>query len=330
MFLKAGERPLRMWEIRIRKIPWMDRRLKGEVLMRTVLVTGGSGALGWTLIRRLRGRCRVVATHCRHPLKLQDVEAHPMDLRKEGKADRLIRKIEPACVIHTASLTKADFCEQHPGDTEKVNVRGTEEIATAAQKVGARLVYISTDLVFDGLKGNYVESDEARPLSVYGKSKLKAEGVAERCCKNTIVLRSALMYGWGSEWNPTFLEWIHGQLAEGKKVQLFEDQYRTPIYVEDLAEAIEVVMLTGPVGLFHLGGRARVDRFTFGRRVCEVFGFSEDFLSPTKMDEHPYVAPRPLDCSLDSSKFRFAVGYVFGGVEAGLRNALEAREPASS
>ncbi len=298
--------------------------------MRTVLVTGGSGALGWTLIRRLRGRCRVVATYCQHPFTADEVESRSLDLRKPGKAAHLIQEAEPACVIHTASLTKADYCEQHPAETEKINVQATEEIAKACEKSGARLVYVSTDLVFDGLEGNYTEADEAKPLSVYGRTKLEAEEVAARHCKNTIVLRSALMYGWGSEWNPTFLEWIHGQLTEGKKVHLFSDQYRTPVYVEDLAEAIEVVMLSGPVGVFHVGGRARVDRYTFGRRVCEVFGFPADLLVSTRMEEHPYVAPRPVDCSLDSNKFRFAVGYVFGGVEAGLRHALEAREPAGS
>jgi len=298
--------------------------------MKTVLVTGGSGALGWSLVRRLRGRCRVVATYRRHRLELEDVEACRLDLARDGAAARLIEKVKPDCVIHTASLTKADHCEEHPEEAEKVNVRGTGEVAKGAASVGARLTYISTDLVFDGSQGQYRETDEARPLSVYGKTKLEAESAASRWCKDTIVLRSALMYGWGSEWNPTFLEWIYGCLSKGEQVSLFSDQYRSPIYVEDLAGAIERVMLSGPVGLFHLGGRVRMDRLTFGRRLCEVFGFSEDLLIPTRMDEHPYVAPRPLDCSLDCSKFRYAVGFVFCGVEAGLRKALEAREPASS
>jgi dTDP-4-dehydrorhamnose reductase len=298
--------------------------------MKTVLVTGGSGALGWTLVRRFHGRCRVVATYCKHRFQYEDMEVRRMDLRKDGQATRVITDIKPDCVVHTASLTKADYCEEHPDETEQINIKGTEEVAKATQKVGARLVYISTDLVFDGEKGEYDETDKARPLSVYGKSKLKGEVLAERHCKNSVVLRCALIYGWGSEWNPTFLEWIHGELSEGREVGLFTDQYRSPVYIEDLAEAVERVMLVGPAGLFHLGGRARVDRFTFGRRLCEVFGFSENLLTPATMDEHPYIAPRPRDCSLNTSKFRFAVGHVFGGVEAGLRSALEARELASS
>ncbi|MCK4546872.1 MAG: SDR family oxidoreductase [Candidatus Eisenbacteria sp.] len=294
--------------------------------MKTVLVTGGSGALGWALVRRLHGRCRVVATFCRHRFHWEDVEGHRLDLQREGQAAALIRDVKPDCVVHTASLTKVDYCEEHPDETEQINVRGTGEIARATQKIGARLVYISTDLVFDGEKGQYVESDGAKPLSVYGKSKLKGEVLAERHCKNSVILRSALIYGWGSQWNPTFLEWIYGRLSDGQETRLFTDQYRSPVYIEDLVEAIERVMLVGPVGLFHLGGRVRLDRLTFGRRMCEIFGFSENLLIPTTMDEHPYVAPRPLDCSLDSSKFHFAVGHVFGGVEAGLRSALESRE----
>lgn len=294
--------------------------------MKTVLVTGGSGALGWTLVQKLRGRCRVVATYFTHPFELEGAEARRLDLNRDGAADRLVQAEKPDCVIHTASLTKADYCEKHVAEAQRVNVRRTEEIAKAAQRVGARLVYVSTDLVFDGTRGQYREPDTPEPLSVYGRTKLEAETLAARWCKDTIILRSALIYGWGSEWNPTFLEWLHGQLSDGKEIRLFSDQYRSPVYIEDLGEAIERVMLSGPVGLFHLGGRTRMDRFMFGRKVCEVFGFPEELLVPTRMDEHPYVAPRPLDCSLDSSKFRYAVGFVFCGVEAGLRRALEARE----
>ena len=141
---------------------------------------------------------------------------------------RRSRHFDPEVVVHTAAMGDVDACERHPEVAHRVNTQGTEAIARAAVAVGARLISISTDQVYDGVKGQYDEADVPQPLMVYGRSKLEGERRAAAICPPTVILRLALMYGWGSSSRLNFVDWLVQRLRAGQEVPLFTDQVPYP------------------------------------------------------------------------------------------------------
>ena len=237
--------------------------------------------------------------------------------------------------MHAAAMTDPDDCERDPKSARAVNVDGSARLFAWAGKNDARVIFISTDLVFDGTRGPYAEADEALPLSVYGRTKLHAErmllgqdasggesayprGLA-RCGHAGVVIRSSLIYGWGSPVSNTFFSGLHATLRAGGKMRLFTDQMRNPVLEDDIAGAVVMALEHDLAGLYHVGGGKSASRYDFGRAVCEVFGLDEGLVEPITMDEFEYVAGRPLDSTLDISKFRVATGFTPLGIREGLR-----------
>jgi dTDP-4-dehydrorhamnose reductase len=239
----------------------------------------------------------------------------------------MVARLRPEAVIHTAAVTNPDRCEIEPEAALRVNFQATAELAQAAGDLGCRVIFISTDLVFDGRQGHYKEEDEARPLSVYGTSKLRAEEAVLAASSSNVVLRSALLYGYGSPANGTFLTGLSGRLEAGEKVRLFTDQMRTPVTTTDLADAIIIALEKDLSGLFHVGGAESISRYDFGIKVCRVFGYDRELLEPILMADFDYVARRPLDTTFDITKFSAASGLRPSSVEAGLRKIREQRPP---
>jgi dTDP-4-dehydrorhamnose reductase len=273
-----------------------------------VLITGGSGTLGWTLARLLAGRCGVIATHFSNPCTPEGVEAARLDLGDGASIRELLGDRNPGVIVHLAAVTNPDVCEVDPDRARRVNLEATAEIAASAARMGSRLLFASTDLVFDGRRGNYSEEDEARPLNIYGATKLDAEQAVLGACPEAFVFRTSLIYGLGSPVSKTFFSRVVEQLRQGRPMPLFTDQRRNPVLVDDLARALETVIERDLSGLYHIGGPDTVTRYEFGRLVCEAFGFAESLLVPTRMEDFASRAPRPLDCTLDSARFTSETG----------------------
>jgi dTDP-4-dehydrorhamnose reductase len=283
-----------------------------------VLITGGSGTLGWTLSKMLAGYCRVVATFCTNPCTPQGTQAARVELGDRASIEDLLTGHGPEVIVHLAAVTDPDRCESDPGTATRVNLDATTEIATLAARSGCRMLFASTDLVFDGLKGNYTEQDEARPLSIYGTTKLRAEEAVLEACPDAFVFRSSLIYGFGSPVSRPFFTGVLERLRQGRRMQLFTDQRRNPILVDDLASAIKVGIERDLTGLYHIGGPEVVTRYEFGKLVCDTFGYPEDLLVPTKMGDFTYTAKRPIDCTLDSTRFAGATGFKQMSLSEGL------------
>jgi dTDP-4-dehydrorhamnose reductase len=274
-----------------------------------VLVTGGSGTLGWILSKLLAPQCRVVATFCSNPCTPDGVEGVRVDLEDRASLEQTLAGYRPAVIVHLAAVTNPDRCEAEPGIAGRVNLEATSQITAFAARAGSKLLFASTDLVFDGKQGGYTEQDEARPLSVYGATKLKAERTVLTACPGAFVFRSSLIYGFGSPVSKTFFSGVLEQLRQGRPMRLFTDQRRNPVLVDDLARAIQIAIEKDLGGLYHVGGPAAVTRYEFGKLVCEAFGFAEGLLVPTKMRDFACKAQRPLDSTLDWTKFAAKTGF---------------------
>ncbi len=292
-----------------------------------ILITGVSGFLGWNLFGYLRDRYTLAGTFARHRPGLDGGTAVRLDLRDPAAAGEIFREFSPGVVIHCAAVTSPAACLADPELAREVNVRGTERVARAARATGARLIYISTDRVFDGKKGSYREDDPARPLGPYGRSKLAGEELAREIVPGSLVLRLPLMYGPPSPFSGSFIEFMREGFLGRAPLNLFTDQYRTPLYVEDAARGIGLALERPEMaGIYHLGGPERMDRAEFGYRMAEIFIYDPAAINPVRMADQPHYPPTPPDASLDSGRFLKATGFRGRGVDEGLsalKNQLE-------
>ncbi len=298
-------------------------------MMRT-LITGASGFLGQYVARHLKDRHWVCGVYHNHPIALEGCPLVPLDIADEEMVRATFQEFHPDVVVHSAALSDVDRCEGHPDEALRVNEQGTAHVARAAAEVGARLIYISTDLVYDGTKGEYDEGDAARPSIAYGRSKLAGEQRAAEICRDAVILRVALIYGWGGAARVTFTDSLAERLRAGQEASLFIDQYRSPLFVEHGAEVIGRLIHAPEVqGVFNLGGGERVSRYEFGLKFCEVFDLPKERLKPVAMETFDERARRPRDCSMNSAKISEQLHVRPLTVEEGLQRMKRALEIAS-
>jgi dTDP-4-dehydrorhamnose reductase len=257
-----------------------------------LLVTGGSGYLGGWVSRIASGDWDVTATYASHAGTDPGAAWRELDVRDEGRVASLVDEIQPQVVIHTAAL--------NPGqgnDFAEVNVAGTAHIAQAAAGVGARLVHISTDMVFDGRRGNYTEADSPTPLTPYGETKAGAEQAVTEAGAEAVIVRTSLVYGW----RPTIAraaQWMIDTVDRGESLELWSNEMRCPIWVESLAEAVVEVAGLNYTGVLHIAGTQAVSRYDFGRALLRFHGLDTSEVFPMAS---PPEAGRPLDCTMDCS-----------------------------
>jgi dTDP-4-dehydrorhamnose reductase len=264
-----------------------------------VLVTGGSGLLGSKLVKTLSGRCKVYPTHNLNRFSSKDCCTVRLDVRNKDDVKGMINKISPDLIIHSAALINLDYCEKNREEAWKVNVEGTRNIVEASRGTGSRLVYISTDYVFDGMRGMYREDDLPNPINYYAKTKYEGEKVVQGL-DDYLIARTSVLYGYHPR--PNFVIWVVNELKQRHKIDIVKDQFNSPTLADDLAEMIIKLVEEDRAGIFHTAGSERISRYDFARKITAVFGLDTGLLNPVTSDELNWVARRPLDSSLDVSK----------------------------
>jgi dTDP-4-dehydrorhamnose reductase len=287
--------------------------------MHRVLITGASGFVGENLAHRFAREAEVALAYGTQRPRAVTKKAFSVDLAVRDKFTRALGDLAVDTVIHTAAVVSPDLCEKDPHMARAVNVEGTREVARWAEARNATMVYFSTDLVFDGRKGTYNEEDPPAPLNVYGRTKLAGEEEVLRICTRWVVVRLALSYGATRGARGDWTLSMRRALEAGNTLHLYTDQFRTPAYVGDTAEAVFRLARCGRNGIYHMGGGERISRHGFGRKFCRLFGLDEKRFKPVRMEETRMDAPRATDCSLDTEKISREIGLVPCGVEQGLR-----------
>jgi len=220
----------------------------------------------------------------------------------EQKVHDTMVAFRPDVIIHAAANSNLDSCERDQNMTYAVNVESTRYLNEAAVLLGSRLIFVSSDMVFDGEKGNYRETDPVFPISIYGQSKVMSEDILIGGGVNAVIARAALIYGRPVTGGSSFLVWLENQLKAGSTVSLYDDQFRTPVLVNNLAEALLELAENDFTGIIHLGGTNRIDRLTFGRQLCAAAGYNAGLLHAGSMFLSKPIAPRPADVSLNTDK----------------------------
>jgi dTDP-4-dehydrorhamnose reductase len=287
-----------------------------------VVVTGSSGLLGTRLMSVLRGDYEVVGIDRYVPEGQRDLA---VDITQKERTMESIVRSAPEVVVHTAAETDVDRCETDRDLARRINVEGTTNIADACSKVGARLILLSTDYVFDGNKGNYAETDEPSPISFYGLTKLEAERIVASTTSSSLIIRTSVLYGWHPS-KLNFVTWALKGLREGQTLKVVNDHINSPTFADNLAEAILKAIKWNSRGVLHIAGSESVNRFDFARRIARQFGLDERLLVPVKMSDLNWIARRPKDSSLNVGKAEKELSIELFGVDRGL-DEMARREP---
>jgi len=266
-----------------------------------VLVTGASGLLGGKLVDALSKGYEVIPTHNTQALHPNSMR---MDIVDKDGVFRVLSQVCPDAVVHTAAETNVDECETDKEWAWSVNAGGTKNIAEACAEIDAKLIYISTDYVFDGLRGLYSEGDEANPINYYGLTKLKGEEFVKDLCKDFVIARTSVLYGWHRK-RMNFATWVIDSLRNGKSISVAEDHYNSPTLADNLAVMILGILEMDATGLYHTAGSERMSRYEFALKIAEAFDLDRTLITPVKMkDVKVWVARRPVDSSLRVDKVR--------------------------
>jgi len=295
---------------------------------KTVLITGATGILGQALISTIPVGYRVIgASRNSMPRRVSNsVEYTCLDVADRGGIDRLLKLSSVDVVIHAAGEGSVDTVEKHPAAGRRSIVEGAVNVADAARRQGAQLVYISTNAVFSGQHAPYSESDATHPRNRYGLLKREAEEYCLVADPRWSVVRPILMYGWPpmhQRSNP--VAFIITQLSEERRVKMVNDVWENPIFSLHCAEAIWRVVDLRVEGITHLAGATRVNRFELAVATARAFGLNEHLVEEVTSAAFRDLAPRPRDTSFALNKMTERLGLSPLTLSEGLSRMFQAR-----
>jgi dTDP-4-dehydrorhamnose reductase len=230
---------------------------------------------------------------------------------------------KPKIVVHGAAMTAVDACETSRAEAWKINVGATALLAGLCAASHARLVYVSTDYVFDGRLGGYRESDGLSPLGVYAQTKAAGELAARTICENTVVTRTSVPFGPYAHVKKDFVRWLREELQANKRVSIVRDQVSNPTYAPDLARMIVRLAISEFKGIVHTAGATSLSRLDFAQRIAREFKLDESLIDAIDTSNLKQAAPRPLNAGM-SVQLAFELGLEPLAVEQALHH-LRAR-----
>lgn len=292
--------------------------------MKTILVTGSNGLLGQKLSDKLYNHptIKLIATskgENRHPFQ-NELNYHSLDITNEEEVNSIVALIKPDVIIHTAAMTNVDLCEKEQENCRKLNVDAVNFIAKACKTHHVYLVHLSTDFIFDGEKGMYLETDEPNPLSFYGQSKLDAENVIIAADIEYSILRTIIVYGVTAEMSRSnIVLWAKGALEKGDPINVVDDQFRSPTLAEDLADACILAAEQEPTGIFNASGKDYMSVYEMVQRIAVFFKLNTSLINRTNSSTLNQTARRPPKTGFVLDKIKATIGYNPHNFEDGLQ-----------
>jgi len=274
-----------------------------ELAIMRILVTGASGQLGSYLASELcrGGRFEPVLWSRGTTGSRSGCELRPVDLADGLAQTSALEEANPDVVIHTAAISSADQVRTAPEHAWAVNVEATRRLAAWCGDRGRRLIFTSTDLVFDGARGWYREDEVPNPVLAYGRTKVAAEPLVLQV-PGGLVARISLLYGPSRAGRASFFDTALASLATGQPQAFFEDEFRTPLDYATAARFLIRMVETQAGGIIHVAGRERVSRYELMQRAARALGLDPGLVRANRQQDANRAEPRPADVSLDTSR----------------------------
>ena len=272
------------------------------------LITGGTGLLGLNLSACWSAADYEIFIGANN--RLVDLGFEIRKINLPGNLDSLVDvvgEINPRFLINAAGLASIELCESNKLLAYDINVLAPVHLAQACRACGIKYVHISTDHLFDGVECFSNEDKLANPLNYYAKTKLLAEEGVLNANPDALVVRTNF-FGWGTSYRKSFSDYIISSLRNGLEINLFSDVYFTPILIEKLAENILELLKQNASGVFNVVGFERISKFSFGLKICDVFGLNRMLITPTSIEDSKDLIKRPKDMSLSSLKLEKLIG----------------------
>ncbi len=281
-----------------------------EAIKEKVIFLIGNGFLGEKIVSVFRKKgIKVISAD---PERKAD---YSLDITDQQSLIYLFKELNPGLVLLPAGITNVEFCEAEQEKAFQVNVEGTRNVVDACRAFNSKLVFFSTDYVFDGTKGNYSEKDKVNPINFYGKTKVQGEQIVKGL-DDFIIARVSSLYGFNSKQDKkTFVTYAVNEMKESKEI-LVSNLINCPTLIDDVAEAVYLMLEKNFSGLFHLTGKEAVTKKQLLEKTCKVFGLDSSLIK--EVESVPsWKAKRPFNSSLDTTKIQLN-GIKMSSVEEGL------------
>ena len=271
---------------------------------RKLIVTGANGFVAGSVLAQAGEEWQVHAVSRGEPLARRDQLCwHTCDPLVPAQLTQLFHEVKPEAVIHTAALADIDYCQTHPESARAVNVDLTRALADLCRATGAKLVFCSTDTIFDGEHAPYDEDARPGPINFYAETKVEAEQVAARLGAQAVIARLSLVVGLpllGA--GNSFLPRMIASFKDARPVAATEHEVRTPVDVITVGRALLELAAGNQQGIFHLAGHDRLNRFEIAQKIAARFGFPKELVTAQAVAASPGRAARPRDVSLANAK----------------------------
>ncbi len=272
-----------------------------------MLITGISGLLGNNLACYFRDKYEIVGLYNYHPVTIRGIRTEYCDISNHDSVWGIIREVDPSIIIHCASLTNVEECEQQKSITKDINVIATGNIVECTKNQDVKLIYISTDSVYDGTRGNFSEADKPNPLNYYGQTKFEGElEVAKK--DNSLIFRTNI-FGWNIQDKKSLGEWILGELEANRQINGFRDAFFSSIYTMEFARVIDIAVRMDLKGTYNCGTSDSCSKYEFAKKIAARFGFSKKLITPISIDDFGFKAKRGKKLTLNTAKIQKDIDY---------------------
>jgi len=282
-----------------------------------LFVLGGSGLIGNAIVKKAKDEFDVLTTYYRNSVAIDNVNSFecyfPNDL---DKLEEVVKKEKPDVIVNTMGYSNIDFCESNKNNTEKLHVETTERICNICESNGSKQIFLSSDYVFDGEKGDYSENDIPNPVNFYGLSKLKAEQLILKSPINTVI-RTSVIYDW--DYRARFFNSVIKNLQNNQEFKATTDVYNSVTLLDNLVESIFKVIKLDQNGIFHVVDSTCMNRYEFAKIIAKKFQLDEKLIKTVSVqDDSKNIAKRPKNACLNNSKAKKELGLNFGTIEEGV------------
>jgi dTDP-4-dehydrorhamnose reductase len=289
-----------------------------------IFITGGSGLLGQYLNKVLSKEHEILTQYNTKPGNCILYNSIQIDITDYKKIKAVLIEYKPDIIIHAAAISSVPIAEKLPSKfVFEVNVTATEKLAELSSTIKAKLFYSSTDLVYAGYRGSMLSEDgKLIPASFYAETKLMGEEKIKAVSYDYVILRTGLLYGFGSYGSTNYFNYMFHTLKDKKPVKLFYDQYRTPLSLWEAARIIsKLFRLNIKNEVINFGGKERLSRLELGERLCKIAGLDSSLLRKISMYEVPDI-PDAADVSMNTDKLQ-SLGITLRNVDESLIEIME-------